>query len=314
MILHHNTSEFEELINLVSKKNNIPADAVRKDYYITLIMKNLADSEYVESIIFKGGTSLSKCYPGSIERFSEDIDLTYVPESDMSNKQISNKLKSVEKILITNGLSEKIKEERNDRNKSSFVWFNAENKDIEKIKLEIGSSVRPHPYSKMKLSSYIHQHLIDIEDFNAIEEFQLTEIQVNVLHIERTFIDKIMSVKRHAICGTLPGKVRHIYDVVRLYKMSEIQSFLQNEKVLKEIVEITKRTDSFYLKKRNIPENYNPIGSYNFESWEYRFNNEIKISYESLHKVLLYTNEMQSFDEAVKTFRDINIIFKNIEE
>jgi hypothetical protein len=98
------------------------------------------------------------------------------------------------------------------------------------------------------------------------------------------------------------------------HNTSEIQSFLHNEKVLKEIVEITKRTDSFYLKKRNIPENYNPIGSYNFESWEDRFNNEIKISYESLHKVLLYTNEMQSFDEAIKTFRDINIIFKNIEE
>ncbi len=31
---------------------------------------------------------LSKCYPGSIERFSEDIDLTFYKAEGLSNKQI----------------------------------------------------------------------------------------------------------------------------------------------------------------------------------------------------------------------------------
>lgn len=67
MNLHHRIEEFEELIELTSNQVNIPSGAVRKDYFITIILKNLAESEYLEHVVFKGGTSLSKCYPGSID-------------------------------------------------------------------------------------------------------------------------------------------------------------------------------------------------------------------------------------------------------
>ena len=50
-----------------------------------MMLKALADSPYAEQCVFKGGTSLSKCYPGSIDRFSEDIDLTFLG-MDMTNK------------------------------------------------------------------------------------------------------------------------------------------------------------------------------------------------------------------------------------
>ena len=56
---------------------HIPESAVKRDYYIVLLLEKLGNSTYAEKCVFKGGTSLSKCYPGSIERFSEDIDLTF---------------------------------------------------------------------------------------------------------------------------------------------------------------------------------------------------------------------------------------------
>lgn len=124
MELHLNNLEFEELIELTSQKINIPSSAVRKDYFITIILKKLSDSDFIDRVVFKGGTSLSKCYPKSIERFSEDIDLTYIPEEGLTNKQIGRKLKNIEKTLIGEGKSETINEERNDRNKSCYVWFN----------------------------------------------------------------------------------------------------------------------------------------------------------------------------------------------
>lgn len=70
--------------------------------------------------------------------------------------------------------------------------------------------------------------------------FELSPVEINTLNIERTFIDKIMSVKRHAICGTLDRKVRHIYDVVRLFQMPEIQSFLAETEELKRLVRLRK--------------------------------------------------------------------------
>ena len=87
MILHNNTQEFEELVDLTSQHINIPPGAVRKDYFISLVLENLSESEFVDWVVFKGGTSLSKCYPTSIERFSEDIDLTYIPEEGLTSKR-----------------------------------------------------------------------------------------------------------------------------------------------------------------------------------------------------------------------------------
>ncbi len=314
MKLHYKIKEFEELIELTSDYVNIPASAVRKDYFITIILNNLSESEYLEHVVFKGGTSLSKCYPSSINRFSEDIDLTYIPEEGLSDNQINRKLKAIEKILIGEAKSEIISGERNNRNKSSFVWFNDEQKEIERVKLEIGSSVRPHPFSKKDFKSYIHEYLDSIDEFEAIKEYQLVDVEVNVLNIQRTFVDKMLSVKRHAICGTLPDKVRHIYDIVKLYQLEEIKDFLKDTKQLKEIVELTKDTDSVYLKKRNIPKEYNSKGPYGFDIWRNKFNLDIKRRYETLHKDLLYTDEKQDFSRVLETFSSIDQILKTINE
>ncbi|WP_062320455.1 nucleotidyl transferase AbiEii/AbiGii toxin family protein [Halolactibacillus sp. JCM 19043] len=250
MNLHHNEEIFEELIQLTAKQYNLPSNAVRKDYFITRILSHLQNSPYVNQVVFKGGTSLSKCYPGSIERFSEDIDLTYIPEDDMSNKQVSKQLKAIERVLVESGNVEKIGAERNDRNKSSYVWFTDEHKEIERIKLEIGSSVRPHPYSIRQLQSYIQDFLEHMDESEAIEEFQLEKLRINVLSIERTFVDKILSVKRHAMCGTLHEKVRHIYDVVKLSEMKEVKSFLEDKENLKNIIQITKQNRCYLFRKK----------------------------------------------------------------
>ena len=42
--------------------------------------------------------------------------------------------------------------------------------------------------------------------------------------------------------------------------------------------------------------------------------NEVRKNYESLHEHLLYTDEKQSFDEALETFEAINRILQEIEE
>ncbi len=241
MNLHEHKEEFEQLIAIVADYIGVPADAVRRDYYIVQMMQNLQNSEYAEVCVFKGGTSLSKCYPGSINRFSEDIDLTFIPVEDMTNKKYSKALKRVEDTISAGFLMEKIEDERNDRNKSAFVWPENESKETCRVKLEIGSSVRPDPFSKRSMKTYIQEYLEEKGMQDVVTEFDLQEVKVNTLDITRTFLDKVMSVKRHAICGTLPRKVRHIYDVTVLLDRSDIQDFLNNTERLKQLLKLTKR-------------------------------------------------------------------------
>ena len=309
MNLHLHSKEFKELISIVANKMNLPESAIERDYYMVILLYNLSNSEYASQCVFKGGTSLSKCYPGSIERFSEDIDLTFLG-MNKSDKFCEKNIKNIEKIITQNFNTRKINEERNARNKSMYVWFDDEQN---KIKLEIGSNVKPDPYSTKTLKSYIHEYL-EVSFPEYIEKYNLKSVTLNVLNIERTFIDKLMSVKRHALCGTLKSKVRHIYDISRLFKLPEIQTFLKNKIELERLIKLTKETDSFYLRKRNIPVEYNPLGDYDFDKFKIHFSEEIKKIYENLHKNLLYTNEKQDFEEAIKIFKEINSILKEIKQ
>lgn len=310
MKLHDNPNEFQELITLTAQEKHIPESAVERDYYIVRALLYLSQSEYASSCVFKGGTSLSKCYPGSIERFSEDIDLTFIPDEGMTNKQIERKLKSIEKLMTVDSNTEIVPNERNERNKSIYFWYNDKNS---KIKLEIGSSVRPEPYGLRPVKTYIQEYLEYHNYLDVVAEYELVCIFVNALNIERTFLDKVMSVKRHSICGTISGKARHIYDVVRLFSMPEIQSFLDNKAELKRLISLTKETDSVYLEKRNIPKGYDPVSSYNFNAWTSQFL-DAKNAYEHLHEELLYTDEKQKFTEAITTFEKINSLLKEINE
>lgn len=213
---------------------------------------------------------------------------------------------------MTNGAdTEKIDSERSNRSKSMFVWFGDK---ANRIKLEIGSSVRPDPYSVKTLKTYIQEFLEEHGETDDIEKYELRSVTLNVLNIERTFVDKLMSVKRHAICGTIDKKVRHIYDVARLFSLPEIQAFLNDKNELKRLIVLTKQTDSFYLEKRNINREYNPNGAYDFDSWKHYLTKQVRTTYENLHNELLYTDEKQNFDEALNVFAEISDVFKSIGE
>ena len=136
MKLHESIEEFKDLIILTAEYTNIPQLAISKDYNIVMLLDNLANSEYVDKCVFKGGTSLSKCYPHSIERFSEDIDLTFT-DIDLPEKQCDKILKRIEKVISNGANTEKIGDERSNKSKSMWCWFDDE-----------GSKVRTCPHRK----------------------------------------------------------------------------------------------------------------------------------------------------------------------
>lgn len=61
-----------------SVRSGIMAKAIEKDWWVTLSLKALFQTEFAKFCIFKGGTSLSKGWK-LIERFSEDIDIALDP-------------------------------------------------------------------------------------------------------------------------------------------------------------------------------------------------------------------------------------------
>lgn len=67
-------------IDQAAQQSGISANAIEKDWWVTTTLKALFQSRYAPHLVFKGGTSLSKCWK-LIERFSEDIDIALSPEA-----------------------------------------------------------------------------------------------------------------------------------------------------------------------------------------------------------------------------------------
>jgi hypothetical protein len=65
--------------NEAALRRNVSAVLVEKDFWVSWLLAILFNSEFAGSLVFKGGTSLSKVF-GAIERFSEDLDLSLSPE------------------------------------------------------------------------------------------------------------------------------------------------------------------------------------------------------------------------------------------
>ena len=71
-------SERRLYIEQGATRRNVSPVILEKDFWVCWLLGILFESEFAGSLVFKGGTSLSKVF-GVIERFSEDIDLSLSP-------------------------------------------------------------------------------------------------------------------------------------------------------------------------------------------------------------------------------------------
>ena len=95
MYLHKDDKELlRDIIVTVSERTGIDESIVEKDYYVTMILKELVQRN--PNVVFKGGTSLSKAYH-VIDRFSEDIDMHLESEKP---EGIKSKLKKTTMMVF----------------------------------------------------------------------------------------------------------------------------------------------------------------------------------------------------------------------
>lgn len=103
--LEHNIEERKVMLQQVAESIHLPDYAIEKDWWVTMVLKALFETDCASYLEFKGGTSLSKGW-GLIERFSEDIDLTidhtFFTDDIVNNNQLKNLRKKCHKYVIDN--------------------------------------------------------------------------------------------------------------------------------------------------------------------------------------------------------------------
>lgn len=214
---------------------------IEKDFWVTLVLDYLFHiCKYQDYFIFKGGTSLSKCF-NLINRFSEDIDLILrwdiltnddpykertKNQQDIYNRRINmlaanfirDKLKPImeedfEKIL---GKRIDINIDKDEPQVLNFVYpriYDDNDSGILKyVRLEIGPLAALSPTEDVKISPLISSLNLKI--------YENMETIIKTVSPERTFWEKVLILNQESHRPMekrmLPRYSRHYYDVYKI--------------------------------------------------------------------------------------------------
>lgn len=245
MNLHKNGQEFYDTLLAAGNHLNTSPAIVEKDYYVTIFLEALV--KRVPNLIFKGGTSLSKCHK-IINRFSEDVDLTL----DANNQTQGNKRNlKYEIIEVCSELGLELLNEGDIRSRRDYNRYEIkypirfQGAGIKQYLLvETVFMVKSYPDEIKSATSMIYDFWRKIGDESAVVEYGMQPFDIRVQTLERTFVDKVFALCDYAVSNDTTGYSRHIYD---LYKLLDKVALDENLKILvKEVREDRKTHERCY--------------------------------------------------------------------
>ena len=222
---------FEQVILKVANETGIEPSIIEKDYYVTLFLKRIVQLQ--PNIIFKGGTSLSKCYK-VINRFSEDIDLNIDTQSKPTEGQRKKLKENIVSIIDEFGFTldnaDNVRSRRNyNRYIIDYPTVFSSNFLKEHLIIETAVYIKAYPCERLQATSIIYDYLKQNGYEDLIQKYGLEPFELNVQTASRTLIDKLYALGDYYLSDAVQEHSRHIYDI---FKLSDIVSLDANLKQL----------------------------------------------------------------------------------
>jgi predicted nucleotidyltransferase component of viral defense system len=230
-VLHNDRETFEQVILKVANETGIEPSIIEKDYYVTLFLKRIVQLQ--PNIIFKGGTSLSKCYK-VINRFSEDIDLNIDTQSKPTEGQRKKLKENIVSIIDEFGFTldnaDNVRSRRNyNRYIIDYPTVFSSNFLKEHLIIETAVYIKAYPCERLQATSIIYDYLKQNGYEDLIQKYGLEPFELNVQTASRTLIDKLYALGDYYLSDAVQEHSRHIYDI---FKLSDIVSLDSNLKQL----------------------------------------------------------------------------------
>jgi hypothetical protein len=312
MLLHKDKNVFQELVTATAGDLGLENFQVEKDYYVSLFLKELAKLESNISIVFKGGTSLSKSY-SIIDRFSEDIDLAVQFKSakvtPSERKQLKNSILEVIKVLNITLLNEGEVRSGRDHNEYHIGFDNTFGGDgamVPHIIVETIVVYRPYPCVNLSVSNYVTKFLTKSNEEQFIVKYELEPFEMLIQSVERTFIDKLFAICDYHLEGKYNRYSRHIYDIHMIWTSGKLDMELMKS-IVTDVIKDRQRygTRNLSCQPGEKPsEILKEIVERNVYEYDY---NEVTSKF--IYKMVEYSVAIKSLAQII----DINIIPSHIE-
>lgn len=249
-----------EALEVAAAQTGRPPHLLEKDIWVVWTLSAIYESALADKLTFKGGTSLSKVYK-IIDRFSEDIDLTYdirevvpellrdgnpIPASASQAKKITARVRDrlpqwiegeVLPILLSalqrDGVQASLSLAGNEKEKLILAY-----KPIKvgtgyaasTIQLEFGGRATGEPHQR---------HAVACDMTPAINGIVFPTAQPLVMAAERTFWEKATAAHVYCRQGRLRGErySRHWYDLAAMANSGHAQAAIDDLELARAVAE-----------------------------------------------------------------------------
>ena len=264
-LLKLSSEQRKTVFEQAAMKAGLPAKAIEKDWWVTLTLKALFTGAYSEYIIFKGGTSLSKCW-NLIERFSEDIDISLDSKAfgveyleSPSGGQIGNLRKkgcafttNVLKVDIQSQFEKlgiplntikveaaQIREKVPDTDPQTLYvnyesLFDRNQYLADQVKIEVSVKPLKEPKAVVKVQSILSVEFPN--DAYSEEPFEVTAVEAHRTFMEKMFLLHEEFQKKDIDKIKKDRMSRHIYDLVRMMDAEPGKKALEDEELYTTII------------------------------------------------------------------------------
>lgn len=258
-------ADFRAICIDAARRFNLPEQFVEKDYYVTEALRIAAHTQEGH-LVFKGGTSLSKGWH-LLERFSEDLDLFFNPESfepTLSANDIDRQLKRLRDAVGAHpALTRDPDAGRTIGGFGRDDVFQYQSKFDQiagiptTVKFEAGIQSGAFPVETVMLSSFVADRLNE-QGLTGIAE-DLESFPMALLHFRRTFVEKLFTVHGKVERLKTEGErlrrdARHYADLYVLAGRPEVQTMIESAEYEQIRVDYDEKSIRFFKNSYRPPE------------------------------------------------------------
>lgn len=311
MKLHQDVNAFRVLIEDIHNKTGYRTDVLEKDYYVVLILSELAAKQKDGlPAYFKGGTALYKALK-STNRFSEDIDLS-VDTRGCTNAQNNKRLENATKKYAA--LPRDREQGKTNRSEVITVYTyepvtsydaNDSLQRFGRLKIEATSFTISEPVTSLKVTPMLYDLSSDEQKRILETSYDVKPFEVQTITTPRIFIDKLFAAEAYVRKSDDPHRAfeaaKHIYDLTVLRANPQITALLcdtaQMARLLKiRMLEEQERRDGI---PGVIPQEFCFFTSAANDS-------KVKVAYETMQRqYVLRDSDRIEYDTAAKALSDI---------
>lgn len=305
--------ELRDIIFSIRTRENISNEILEKDYYVCLVLKELSKKQNELKAYFKGGTAVYKIL-NTMNRFSEDIDLTVkVIETDSNTSNVNRLKKSALDYNIPT--LELIKEETVDRKGSvtSFYRYDPLFQDNRlfkqgKIQIESTSFTVSEPVKKYNIEPLIYKFATALEKEILEKNFGISNFDIDIITLERIFIDKIFAAEFYYIREQYKDVAKHLYDITILFENDDIKNLLNNKEELQKLISYKRSEEEIRIGGIN-----KNIKISNFKYMNEEFKSELINSFEVMQNTYVFDDKYKTtMNKVLETIRKLKNIFMEL--